>query len=189
MHARLGILLSGSGTTYENLQEHIQAGSLPAEIVVVVASRAACGGIARAHRLGHPVVVARSPAEVTAALREHGADWVAMCGWLKYWDPPSDFAGRVLNVHPSLLPAHGGTGMYGQHVHTAVLAAGDAESGCTVHEVRGAYDSGPVLGQARVPVLPSDSPESLQQRVQAAERELYPRVLAERIRAAGPPAS
>jgi phosphoribosylglycinamide formyltransferase-1 len=178
MTARLGILLSGSGSTYENLHDHIRAGDLPAEICVVVASKAGLGGIARAERLGHPVVVAARPEAVTAALRAHAAEWVAMCGWLKFWDPPADFVGKTLNVHPSLLPRHGGPGMYGCKVHAAVLAAGDAESGCTVHLVSGAYDSGPILGQQRVPVEPGDTPESLQARVQAAERELFPRMLA-----------
>ena len=75
-------------------------------------------------------------------LQAHQAEWVAMCGWLRYYDPPQPYHGRVLNVHPSLLPNYGGKGMYGLRVHEAVLAAGEAESGCTVHFVSGAYDSG-----------------------------------------------
>lgn len=181
MPARLGILLSGSGTTYVNLVEAIRRGELPAEIAVVISSKADAGGVARARAFGHPVVVASAPEAVTAALRAHRAGWVAMCGWLRFYDPPAELRGRVLNIHPSLLPAFGGRGMYGIHVHRAVLAAGVAESGCTVHLVTGDYDSGPHLAQARVPVLAGDTPESLQTRVQAAERALYPQALAQHI--------
>ena len=181
--ARLGILLSGSGTTYANLVDHIRAGSLPAEIAVVIGSKPGILGLTRAAGFGHPHLIASRSDEVTAALRQHGARWVAACGWLKYWDPPSDFAGRALNIHPSLPPNFGGKGMYGHHVHEAVLAAGERESGCTVHVMAGDYDSGPMLAQARVPVHPGDTPDTLAARVQAAERELFPRVLAERLRA------
>jgi phosphoribosylglycinamide formyltransferase 1 len=171
---RLGVLLSGSGSTYANLVEAINAGSLPASIAVVISSRADAYGLQRAAAYGHPAQVATSADAVTAALRAHGADLVVMCGWLKYWDPPPPFAGRTVNVHPSLLPRHGGHGMYGARVHAAVLAAGDTTSGCTVHLVQGAYDSGAILGQATVPVLAGDTPATLQARVQDAERRLYP---------------
>lgn len=175
---RLGILLSGSGTTYENLAEACADGRLAADIAVVIASKPGLGGAARAERRGHPVVVAAEPAAVTAALLAHGAEWVAMCGWLKYWDPPTPFAGRTLNIHPSLLPAFGGRGMFGHHVHAAVLAHGCTLSGCTVHLVGGGYDSGPIIAQKAVPVQDDDTPASLAARVQAAERVLYPQALA-----------
>lgn len=175
MRPRLGILLSGGGTTYQNLAERCADGSLAADIAVVVASRPDAGGIARAARFGHPCVVAQDPAE---ALRAHRAEWVAMCGWMRYWDPPPPWAGRTVNVHPSLLPAFGGKGMYGRHVHEAVLAHGCTVTGCTVHLVAGGYDTGPILDQAVVRVEAGDTPDSLAARVQAAERELYPRTLA-----------
>ena len=183
MAARLGILLSGSGTTYANLAQAVAAGRLPVEIVVVVASRADAGGLERARAFGHPVAVAGDAAAVEQVLRERRAAWVAMCGWMRFWDPPADFHGRVFNIHPSLLPAFGGRGMYGLNVHRAVLGAGAAHSGCTVHLVAGAYDSGPLLAQRQVAVLPNDTPEALQERVQAAERELYPQAIAAAIRA------
>jgi phosphoribosylglycinamide formyltransferase-1 len=186
MPARLGILLSGSGTTYANLSSAAAEGRLPAEIAVVVASRADAGGLERARALGHPTAVAGDSAAVEQALRAHGAGWVAMCGWMRYWDPPADFRGRVFNIHPSLLPAFGGRGMYGLHVHRAVLAAGVAVTGCTVHLVAGAYDSGPVLAQRQVEVRPDDTPETLQARVQASERELYPQAISAAIRAHAP---
>ncbi len=178
MPARLGILLSGSGSTYANLVEAIAGGDLPAEIAVVVASRADAGGIERARGFGHRWCVAAEPAAVSAALLAARVDWVAMCGWMRYYDPPAELRGRVLNIHPSLLPAFGGKGMYGIHVHRAVIGARAALSGCTVHVVSGAYDSGAILAQAQVEVRADDSAESLQERVQAAERRLYPRVIA-----------
>lgn len=181
MTARLGILLSGSGTTYAAVAEAIAANRLAAEIAVVVASKPGIGGIARAQANGHPVVVAADPDAVTAALTDHGAEWVAMCGWLKSWDPPTRFAGRTVNVHPALLPAFGGKGMYGRHVHAAVIARGCTLSGCTIHLVAGHYDSGPILAQQAVPVAADDTAETLQTRVQAAERSLYPQVLADLI--------
>lgn len=174
---RLGILLSGSGTTYANLADACADGRVPAEIAVVVGSKAGLGGLEKAAQRGHATVVASKAEDVTAALVAHGAEWVVMCGWLRYWDPPAQFQGRTLNIHPSLLPAFGGQGMYGHHVHAAVLAHGCRISGCTAHLVAGGYDTGPILAQAAVPVLAGDTPDVLAARVQAAERLLYPRVL------------
>ena len=181
MPKRVGILLSGSGSTYANVVEHIAQGSLSAEIAVVISSRPGVQGLERAQRYGHPQVIAKSSAEVTAALLAHQVDWVVMCGWLLFWDPPSPFIGRTINIHPSLLPRFGGKGMYGLHVHRAVIAAQEKKSGCTVHQVSGAFDSGRIIAQAEVPVLPDDTPELLQARVQVTERELYPRVLQQLI--------
>jgi phosphoribosylglycinamide formyltransferase-1 len=174
---RLGILLSGLGSTYANLVEAIQDGRLRATIAVVVSSRAEAGGLALARSLGHAAVVASEPAAVSAALAAHQAEWVAMCGWMRYWDPPAPWQGRTLNIHPSLLPAFGGRGMYGLRVHQAVLAAGCRETGCTAHLVGGGYDTGPILAQRSVAVAPGDTAERLQERVQAAERALFPAVL------------
>jgi phosphoribosylglycinamide formyltransferase-1 len=108
-----------------------------------------------------------------------GAELIALCGWLKKLAVPPRWEGRILNIHPALLPAFGGPGMWGMHVHRAVLAAGAAESGCTVHLVDSLYDHGRILAQARVPVLASDTPEGLQQRVYAQEMRLYPQALAD----------
>ena len=177
MRPRLAILLSGSGTTYANLAEAVRDGRLPAEIAVVVSSKPGTGGLDKAAAYGHPTAVASAPDAVTAVLRAHRARWVAMCGWLKYWDPPAEFRGYTLNVHPSLLPAFGGPGMYGRRVHETVIAQGVKTTGCTVHEVSGGYDSGRILAQRAVPVAPDDTPDTLQVRVQAAERDLYLHVL------------
>ena len=175
---RIGILLSGSGTTYANLAEACADGRVPGEIAVVIGSKAGLGGLDKAVQRGHPTVIASKPEDVTAALLAHGAEWVVMCGWLKFWEPPEAFRGKTLNIHPSLLPAFGGKGMYGHHVHEAVIAHGCRLSGCTAHLVAGGYDSGPILAQAAVPVLTTDTADTLAARVQAAERLLYPRVLA-----------
>ena len=105
------------------------------------------------------------------------AHLVLMAGFMRYWRLPPRWQGRVLNIHPALLPRFGGRGMYGGHVHAAVLAAGERESGCTVHLVDLEYDHGPIVAQRRVPVLPGDTPDTLADRVQAAERELYPEVV------------
>lgn len=179
MPVALGILLSGSGSTYANLAAHCAAGQLDAEIAVVIGSRSGLGGLAIADELGHRHLVASKPDAVSSALADAGAQAVIMCGWLKFWDPPAPWQGRTLNIHPSLLPAYGGRGMYGINVHRAVIEAGEHESGCTVHHVDGAYDTGPIVAQSRVPVLAEDAPEDLAARVQVAERELYPRVIGE----------
>jgi phosphoribosylglycinamide formyltransferase 1 len=112
------------------------------------------------------------------ALLAAAPDLVVLGGFLTLFDVPPDLAGRVLNVHPSLLPAFGGKGFYGEHVHRAVLAAGAKESGCTVHVVTDEVDGGPIVAQARVPVFPEDDVDALAHRVQEAERRLYPEVIA-----------
>lgn len=182
MVARLGILLSGAGTTYANIAEAIRCGRLRAEIAVVISSKSGTGGLLKAASYGHPTAVAENPEAVTTILRAHHVQWVAMCGWLKYWDPPAEFRGHTVNIHPSLLPAFGGRGMYGRAVHEAVIAHGAKISGCTVHLVAGGYDSGPILAQQAVDVAPGDSADTLQARVQAAECELYPLALSDLLR-------
>ena len=178
--ARLVVLLSGNGTTLQNLLDRSADGRLPAAVVGVVSSKPDVFGVERARRAGVPVVVAENPSRsetAFAAAREWAADVVVCAGWIHLLSVPPDFRGRVLNVHPSLLPKFGGKGMYGRRVHEAVLAAGDTESGCTVHFEDDTYDTGPVLLQHRVPVLPTDTPETLAERVQVAEREALPEAI------------
>ncbi len=182
--ARAAVLVSGSGRTLEGLLEHAAAGTLPLEVALVVASRPDAFGLERARRRGVPArVVARRGAASTAAFtaevfdacREAGAELVLLAGWLALLRPiPADFRGRVLNIHPALLPAFGGKGFYGDRVHAAVLAAGARETGCTVHLVDDEYDHGPVLLQRTVPVLEGDDVPTLAARVFEAEREAYP---------------
>ena len=180
---KIAVLLSGSGTTLENVFEHIERGELPVEVAVVVSSRTDAFGIERAKKRGVPThVVARKnfatleeyTEAVFAPVRESGAELVVFAGFMVQLGVPDDFAGKILNVHPALLPSFGGKGMYGHFAHEAVLAAGCKVSGCTVHIVNDEYDRGPIVMQKCVPVLDDDTPDTLAERVQAAEREVYP---------------
>jgi phosphoribosylglycinamide formyltransferase-1 len=182
----IAVLISGGGTTLRNLMEKIAAGELPIEIRLVISSSPQAKGLAFARTSGIPTLVvektkATAPAEFSEAVfgpcRAAGVAYVVMGGFLKHVLIPPDFENRVLNIHPALLPAFGGKGMYGLHVHQAALAAGAKFSGCTVHFVDNEYDHGPVLYQRQVEVLPGDTPESLQARVFAAECEAYPEAL------------
>jgi phosphoribosylglycinamide formyltransferase-1 len=180
---RLGILISGGGTTLQNLADRIAAGTLDASIAVVIASNPSCYGITRAKNLGLPVeVITRKAAgsleafsqQIAAALRTHNVDLALMAGFLSLWTIPHDFANRVMNIHPALLPKFGGKGMHGHHVHEAVLAAGESESGCTVHFADNTYDTGPIILQRRVPVLPGDTADTLAARVFEQECLAFP---------------
>ncbi|MEN1678701.1 MAG: phosphoribosylglycinamide formyltransferase [Planctomycetota bacterium] len=183
---KTAVLISGSGRTLKNLLELVAAEQLPIEIPLVIASRAGVGGIAHAEAAGVAVsLVDRSDyptdqlfsAAVFSRCRTAGVELVAMAGWLKYTPIPADFAGKVVNIHPSLLPAFGGKGMYGDRVHQAVLDYGAKITGCTVHFVDDEYDHGPVIWQQPVPVFDDDDAKSLADRVFQAELECYPSVL------------
>jgi phosphoribosylglycinamide formyltransferase 1 len=177
---RLCALISGSGTTLQNFLDRTRDGRLRAAVAGVVSSRADVAGVEKARAAGVPLlVVDRKPSadfseRVFAAASQFRPDLILLCGWLHLLSVPEEFRGRVLNIHPSLLPKFGGKGMYGRHVHEAVLNAGESESGCTVHYADNSYDTGPILAQARVPVLATDTPELLAARVFRAECELYP---------------
>jgi len=184
---RLVVLMSGGGRTLLNLVHAIETGALHAVIPRVICSRRDAAGVERARQAGLAVDVLRPrdfpdraafDAALRAALLAERPDLVILAGWLLHIAVPPELAGRVLNIHPALLPRHGGRGMYGEHVHAAVLAAGDAESGCTVHVVDEHYDHGPHVAQTRVPVLPGDTVESLAARVFQAECRTYPAAIA-----------
>ena len=179
---RVAVLLSGSGTSLENLFEHIDAG-LPARVEVVVSSKRGAGGLARAERRAVPArVVARrdhpDPGDFNdslhATLAPYEIDLVALLGFLSPFEPRERFAGRVINVHPALIPAFSGQGFYGERVHRAVLEAGVKVTGATVHFADDEYDHGPIILQRAVEVRDDDDPASLGARVQAVERELVP---------------
>lgn len=176
---RLAALISGGGRTLLNLQDQIDSGHLRAVIPLVVASRE-CPGAERARARGLEVRVL--PGVIPAAalgslLKQFQVDWVILAGYLKKVEIPAAFSGRVVNIHPALLPRHGGSGMYGHRVHEAVLAAGERESGCTVHFCDGGYDTGPIILQKRCPVLPGDTPDTLAARVFELETRAYPEAL------------
>ena len=186
---RLGVLLSGGGTTMLNLADQIRAGTLDASIQVVVASNDACRGIERARQLGLACEVVRRKdfqgdnavamfsEAVFARLREAGVELVCMAGFLSLLVIPDDFAGRVMNIHPSLLPKFGGKGMHGLHVHSAVLAAGETTTGCTVHLADNTYDTGPVLLQQTCEVRPGETAQALAARVFELEKQAYPEAI------------
>ena len=174
---RLGILLSGSGSTYANIVSHIESGAIAAEIAIVISSRPGVQGLERAAAWGHSHNIAKEQETIQDLLVAHQCDLVAMCGFMRRYDPQGELVGKVLNVHPSLLPAFGGHGYYGDRVHKAVLAKGAKVSGCSVHLVAGDYDTGPLLAQRPVAVKAGDTVEALRERVQAAERHLYPLVI------------
>jgi len=189
MTLRIAVLASHGGSNMQAIIDGIEAGSLDARIVLVISNNSASGALKRARRHALPwahLSGARYPdpadldAAVCQALREAGAEVVVLAGYMKKIGPRTlaAFQGRMLNIHPALLPRHGGPGMYGIHPHEAVLEAGEEESGATVHLVDAHYDQGPILAQRRVPVLSGDTPQSLQQRVLAEEHQIYREVLA-----------
>jgi formyltetrahydrofolate-dependent phosphoribosylglycinamide formyltransferase len=172
---RIAVFASGSGSNFQAILDAIASGSLVASVCALVASKPGIGAIARAETHGIPVFIGDAQAAIDAT----APDLIALAGYLKQI-PASlidAFPGRIVNIHPALLPKFGGHGMYGRHVHTAVLAAGETESGCTVHLVTEHYDEGPILAQARVPVFPGDTPESLAARVLEQEHNLFPSTL------------
>jgi phosphoribosylglycinamide formyltransferase-1 len=183
---RVAVLLSGEGTSLENLFERIEAGEVPARVELVIASKAEAGGLARARRRGvaavavprkdYPSVAAFNDA-LHEVLARQPLDLVALLGFLSPFESRGRFDGRVINVHPALVPAFSGKGFYGRRVHEAVLARGCKLSGATVHLCDEQYDHGPILLQEAVPVLEDDTPDSLAARVQAAERRLVPEAI------------
>jgi formyltetrahydrofolate-dependent phosphoribosylglycinamide formyltransferase len=191
----VAVLASGGGSNLQALLDHAAARG-PAcgyRVVAVASDRADAGALARAAAADAPTAHLADHADADAlaeVLGEHDADLVVLAGYLKLVPAPVTraFAGRMLNVHPSLLPAFGGHGMYGMRVHRAVLAAGARVTGATVHLVDEAYDRGPILAQWPVPVLPGDTPEALARRVLAAEHLLLPRVV-ERVAGGSRPAA
>jgi phosphoribosylglycinamide formyltransferase-1 len=178
---RLVALISGGGTTLQNLIDRISDGKLNAEIAGVVSSRADVLGVERAKRAGLSVTVVTKTRsfteEVWAAVRSYSPNLVVFAGWLHLLPIPPDFHHKVLNIHPSLLPAFGGKGMYGHHVHEAVLQYGTKISGCTVHFADDTYDTGPILVQKCVPVKEGDDPDTLAARIFQAECEAYPEAI------------
>jgi formyltetrahydrofolate-dependent phosphoribosylglycinamide formyltransferase len=183
---RLGVLISGGGTTLVNFLNKIESSELRAEISLVIASRPDCGGLEKAKHAGlHCEVVSRksfaSVDEFSSAIfdrcRAARLDLVTLAGFLSLIRIPDDFSLRVMNIHPALIPAFCGHGFHGRKVHEEVLKRGVKISGCTVHFADNEYDHGPIIAQQAVPVLDDDTPETLAARVFAAECECYPRAI------------
>ena len=188
MRPRIVVCASGEGTNFESLVQATQNGELSADIAGLIVNRDRCGAIQRAERMGIPAAIISLKSfpnrpqwdqAMVTQLAAWKADWVVLAGYLALIGPQvlAAYPARIVNSHPALLPRHGGPGMYGLAVHQAVLTAGDKETGVTVHLIDEHFDQGRILKQERIPVLPGDSPESLEARVKAVEVRLYPKVL------------
>jgi formyltetrahydrofolate-dependent phosphoribosylglycinamide formyltransferase len=182
----LAVLLSGSGRTLQNFMDRIRAGKLDARIRVVISSRADAYGLERARQNGIPAVVVssrkyRAPDAFSRALAAELAKWpvdlLAMAGFMCFFRMPDKFIGRAMNIHPALIPAFCGKGMYGHFVHEAVIESGCKITGCTVHFADNEYDHGPIILQKPAPVLDDDTPDSLADRVFQQECEAYPEAI------------
>ena len=189
---RIAALISGGGRTLINILDKIDAGELNASVELVIASRGEIAGVELAQGRGLEVRVVRHRDfatehdmhdSISAALMEKRIELVCLCGYLRWFRVDEPFAGRVMNIHPALLPEFGGQDMHGQVVHRAVLDSGGRFSGCTVHFVDEEYDHGPIILQRTCPVLPDDDHESLAARVFALECQAYPEAI--RLFAAG----
>jgi phosphoribosylglycinamide formyltransferase 1 len=183
----LAVFVSGNGTNFRAIDRACLEGRLDARVRLVVSSTAAAGALEYARERGYPASfetrqkrdsAGYGPA-LTSLLLDHGVDFVALCGYLLL--VPADtvraYSGRLVNIHPALLPSFGGKGMYGHYVHEAVIASGAKFSGATVHLVNEEYDRGPIVMQRVVPVEDTDTAETLAARVLAVEHELYPAAL------------
>lgn len=180
----LGFLASRGGSNMQAILDGCRSGDIPATPSLLICNNPKAGAIERAKRFGLPYQVlnrkthpdaAYRDAAIAAALQGANVDLVILAGYMQMIGPKvlSAFKNRILNIHPALLPKFGGQGMFGMFVHEAVIAAGETESGATVHLINEVYDEGPILRQTRVPVLPDDTPESLQKRVLEQEHCIY----------------
>ena len=183
---RLAVLLSGGGTTLQNILDRIRAGRIPAEVVAVVSDKADAFGLERARKAAIPAhIVDRRQSgsreefsrRIFDLCRAADADLVCMGGFLQLVSIPPDFTHRVMNIHPSLIPAFCGKGFYGERVHEAAVAMGVKVSGCTVHFADNEYDRGPIIVQRTVEVRAEDTAETLFDRVFAQECEAYPEAI------------
>ena len=183
---RLGVLISGGGTTLMNILEYIKQGRLNAEVVVVICSRSRASGVEKAKNAGLNIKIIRRKDfpdidEFSRRIEEElvaaNTDLIIQGGWLCLWKIPARYENRVMNIHPALLPSFGGTGMFGHHVHEAVLAAGCKISGCTVHFCTNEYDKGPIIVQRACEVKDGDTPETLAARVFEQECIAYPQAI------------
>lgn len=181
---RLAVLLSGGGTTLQNIIDHIEAGKLDAEIAVVIASRQDAFGLERARRHNIPAVAVPRKKyagafneALHAEIDRYNPDLLILAGFMSKFDMRPRWINRVMNIHPALIPAFCGQDYYGHRVHEAVLEYGAKVSGATVHFVNDEYDAGPIILQKTIEVLDDDTPDSLAARVHEVENEIYPRAI------------
>jgi len=185
---RIAVFLSGSGSNMQSIMDKCAEGYIPGEVVLVVSNNEDAYGLVRAEKAGidcHVFIRKNFPDSDSAGrhlleiLSEHQVDLIALAGYLRNLPPVTIRAYRnhIINIHPALLPKHGGKGMYGIRVHEAVLEAAETESGASIHYVDEIYDHGEVIEQEKVPVYPEDTPETLAARVLVVEHQLYPRAI------------
>jgi phosphoribosylglycinamide formyltransferase-1 len=193
MHENLAIFASHAGTVLQAIVDGCSSGELPARVGLIISNNSGSGAALRAERHGIPFrhlsgQTHAAPHDLDSAildaLLERRADIVFLAGYMKKLGPRTlaHFRGRILNTHPALLPKFGGQGMYGARVHAAVLDAGDPVTGISVHLVEAEYDTGPIVAQCEVPVLPGDTVETLSERVQARERQFVVETLRRTVR-------
>lgn len=187
MTQRIAIFASGNGSNFQRIAEYF-SGCAEIEVAVLYTNHKEAYAPVRASKLGIPAVVFDrkcfyTTSDILNDLRTRHIDWIVLAGFL--WLVPGDilqaYEGHILNIHPALLPKYGGKGMYGMRVHEAVVAAGDTESGITIHLVNEHYDEGQVVFQARCPVLPGDTAEDVAQKIHQLEYTHFPRVIAEQL--------
>ncbi len=183
---RLGILVSGGGTTMLNIAQHIESGQLNAQIAIVIASNNKGVAIERAQQHGFKAVtvprkqydsIKTFSEEIWRLIRQADVDLVCLAGFLSLINIPDDYTNKVMNIHPALLPDFGGKGMYGHRVHQAVIKSGCTTTGCTVHFADAKYDHGPIILQLTCPVQPDDTPDTLAARVFQQECIAYPQAI------------
>ncbi len=191
--AKIAVFISGGGSNLQSLIDASEAGRLSGEIVLVISSRDNAYGLERAFNAGIDTFVYKiknypskedAHRDLSEMLKEYEVEYIALAGYLKLLPAPivRHYKNRITNIHPALLPRHGGSGMYGHHVHEAVLKAGEKESGATVHLVDEIYDHGKIIMQKKVTISPKDTPESLAAKVLKVEHMIYPEALDELIR-------
>ncbi len=191
--AKIAVFISGGGSNLQSLIDASEQGRLSADIALVVSSKSNAYGLERAKNHGIDTLIYRvkdypskekAENDLLEVLEEYEIDYIALAGYLKLIPSSvvSRYNNRITNIHPALLPKYGGKGMYGHHVHEAILKAGDRESGPTVHLVNEKYDEGKILMQEKVPVMPDDTPETLAERVLKIEHKIYPEALEKLIK-------
>ena len=190
----IAVFVSGSGSDMQSVIDACEAGGINGKVVAVIASRPGIFALERAAKHGIEARVfnvkdfggnaEKKDTAIAEYLKDKDIGLIVLAGYLSIVSKPllDIYEGRIINIHPSLIPRHCGKGMYGLHVHKSVLASGDGESGCTVHYVDSGTDTGKIIKQVRVPVLPGDTPESLQARVLKEEHKLLPQVVAQLCR-------
>ncbi len=186
---KIGFLASHGGSNMQAILDGCAQGSIAASPSLLICNNPGATALERAKKAGMPAKVLNGkthpePTELDSAifdaLQDAQVDLIILAGYMKKIGPKvlAGYHNRILNIHPALLPKYGGQGMFGMNVHRAIIAAGEKESGATVHLIDEVYDEGPILAQARIPVLTEDTPESLQLRVLEQEHQLYPATIA-----------